>query len=258
MKFRPCIDIHAGKVKQIVGGSLSDEGEVSENFVSERDADHYARLYAEKCLSGGHVILLDKKGSDAYAQDLEQARLALGAHPGTLQVGGGIDPENAEEFLDMGASHVIVTSYVFSDGKIRYDRIDEMKFVVGRSHLVLDLSVRKRDGRYYVVTDRWQKFTEEELTPSLIRDLSYLCDEFLVHAVNVEGTGTGVDEELLGILAQAKGNPITYAGGIASYDDVETIREIGQSRVDFTVGSALDLFGGALNFDRLVGFVRSE
>ena len=253
MKFRPCIDIHAGKIKQIVGGSLTDEGKVEENFVSEKDGEYYARLYAEKKLSGGHVILLDKKGSEAYEADMAQAKLALGVCPGLLQVGGGIDPENAEEFLDMGASHVIVTSYVFSDGKIRYDRIDEMKFVVGRSNLVLDLSVRKKDGRYYVVTDRWQRFTDEELTPSLIRDLSYLCDEFLVHAVNVEGTGTGVDEELLSILAQAKGNPITYAGGISTYEDIETVRTLGQGRIDYTVGSALDIFGGSLSFERLSG-----
>lgn len=252
MDFRPCIDIHDGKVKQIVGGSLADGGEIRENFVSDRGAGEYASLYREKGLKGGHVILLDKKGTPSYERDLEQAREALAAWPGGMQIGGGVDAENAEEFLDMGASHVIVTSFVFSEGKIRYDRIDELKYVVGKSHLVLDLSVRQKEGKYFIVTDRWQRFTEEELTPELMRNLSYLCDEFLVHAVNVEGTGTGIDEELLAILAQAEGNPVTYAGGIRGMDDIETIREIGQGRIHFTVGSRLDLFGGELPFDEVV------
>ena len=250
MEFRPCIDIHDGSVKQIVGGSLSDDG-VSENFVSDRDAAYYAGLYRRHNLTGGHIILLDKAGTEGYERDLEQAKGALAAWPGALQIGGGITPENAEDFLDMGAGHVIVTSYVFSDGRIHYDRIDEMKYVVGRKHLVLDLSVRFRDDGYYIVTDRWQKFTEEELTPELIASLSYHCDEFLVHAVNVEGTGTGVDEELLRLLARAKGNPVTYAGGIASFDDIETIRDIGEGRIHFTIGSKLDIFGGHLPFDEI-------
>ncbi|MBO4395577.1 MAG: phosphoribosylformimino-5-aminoimidazole carboxamide ribotide isomerase [Eubacterium sp.] len=284
MEFRPCIDIHNGRVKQIVGGSLNDDvgstgsgsgnsagnsnspgsdskigstgGGVVENFVSDKEASEYAVLYREKGLRGGHIILLDPIGTDAYEADLEQARGALAAFPGGMQIGGGIHPENAEEFLDMGASHVIVTSYVFTDGKIRYDRIDEMKYVVGRGHLVLDLSVRLRDGRYYVVTDRWQRFTDEELTPELISALSYHCDEFLIHAVNVEGTGTGIDRELLRMLAAANGNPITYAGGVSTYEDIETIREIGSGRIHYTVGSRLDIFGGDLSFDRCAGEVK--
>lgn len=251
MEFRPCIDIHAGRVKQIVGGSLQDGGEVRENFVADNNADYYANLYKEKGLVGGHIILLDKAGSDAYEADLHQAELALHAWPQALQIGGGVTPDNAEEFLDMGASHVIVTSYVFADGRIRYDRIDELKYVVGKRHLVLDLSVRERDGKYYVVTDRWQKFTDVELTAELVNSLSYQCDEFLVHAVNVEGTGTGIDEKVLAILSDAKGNPVTYAGGIATYEDIDTIREIGGKRVNFTVGSRLDIFGGELSFDKL-------
>ena len=252
MEFRPCIDIHDGKVKQIVGGSLRDGGAVRENFVSGKGAGEYARLYREKGLRGGHIILLDKKGTPGYGKDLELAKEALSAWPQGMQIGGGVDAENAEEFIDMGASHVIVTSYVFSEGRIRYDRIDELKYVVGRSHLVLDLSVRKKAGKYFIVTDRWQRFTEEELTPGMMRDLSYQCDEFLVHAVNVEGTGTGVDPELLEILARAESNPVTYAGGIASMEDIETIRRIGKDRIHFTVGSRLDLFGGPLSFDEVV------
>ncbi len=261
MEFRPCIDIHNGRVKQIVGGSLidsaatdnkQDDGGVVENFVSDKPASEYAALYREKGLRGGHIILLDPAGTDAYEADMEQARGALAEYPGGLQIGGGINPENAEEFLDMGASHVIVTSYVFTDGKIRYDRIDEMKYVVGRSRLVLDLSVRIRDGRYFVVTDRWQRFTDEELTPELIRALSYLCDEFLIHAVNVEGTGTGVDDVLLQLLSESNGNPITYAGGIGSFEDIDTIRTLGKNRINFTVGSKLDIFGGELPFDGII------
>ena len=258
MEFRPCIDIHDGKVKQIVGGSLQDGAGAKENFVSEKGAGEYASLYRKHDLKGGHIILLDRKGTPAYEKDLEQAREALSAWPGGMQIGGGVDAENAEEFLDMGASHVIVTSYVFSEGKIRYDRIDELKYVVGRSHLVLDLSVRSREGKYYIVTNRWQRFTEEELTPELMRNLSYLCDEFLVHAVNVEGTGTGVDTEVLQILARAEGNPVTYAGGIATMEDIGSIREIGKDRIHFTVGSRLDLFGGALSFDELVRSCRNR
>lgn len=256
MEFRPCIDIHNGAVKQIVGGTLTDAGSVSENYVSDRDADYYAKLYQRHDLRGGHIILLDKTGTEGYDKDIVQAQMALGAWPGALQIGGGITPENAEDFLDMGASHVIVTSYVFVDGRIHYEHLDEMKYVVGRRHLVLDLSVRPKDGTYYIVTDRWQNFTEEELTPELITSLSYHCDEFLVHAVNVEGTGTGIDEELLQILAASSGNPITYAGGISSFDDIETIRGIGAGRIHFTIGSKLDLFGGHLPFDSIVDYVR--
>ncbi len=257
MEFRPCIDIHAGAVKQLVGGSLTDKG-ATENFVSDRSAAYYADLYKRNRLVGGHIILLDKTGTEAYDKDLEQARAALATLPGALQIGGGVNPENAEEFLDMGASHVIVTSFVFTDGRIRYDNLDEMKYVVGRKHLVLDLSVRLRDDRYYIVTDRWQKFTDEELTPELLTSLSYHCDEFLVHAVNVEGTGTGIDEDLLRILAKSKGNPITYAGGVSSFDDIETIREIGEGNIHFTIGSKLDIFGGNLSFADVVDYVGGE
>ena len=256
MDFRPCIDIHDGRVKQLVGGSLTDEG-AKENFVSEKDAFFYADMYRRNNLFGGHIILLDKSGTEAYDKDLEQARAALAAWPGALQIGGGVNPENAEGFLDMGASHVIVTSFVFKDGKIRYDNLDEMKYVVGRKHLVLDLSVRLKDDRYYIVTDRWQRFTDEELTPELLTSLSYHCDEFLIHAVNVEGTGTGIDEELLGILARSQGNPITYAGGVSSFEDIETIRDLGAGKIHFTIGSKLDLFGGDLSFEEIVDYSRS-
>lgn len=253
MEFRPCIDIHNGKVKQIIGGTLTDTNDFAkENFVSEMGAGDYARLYREKGLRGGHVILLNGKDSPYYQADLEQAADALMIWRGALQIGGGVTAENAASFLDMGASHVIVTSYVFDDGEIRYDRLEKLISEVGKEHLVLDLSCRKREEDYYVVTDRWQKYTKQPLNENLIQKLSSCCDEFLVHAVNVEGMGTGVDEELLQILSAESPVPITYAGGIGTIEDIRIIQKIGKDRVNFTVGSALDLFGGTLNFNEIV------
>ena len=253
MQFRPCIDIHNGKVKQIVGGSLSDEEDYArENYVSDMQAADYAALYRKKGLRGGHIILLNSKDSKFYEADLEQARGALSEWPEALQIGGGVTAENARQFIEMGASHVIVTSYVFSDGLIRYNRLQKLADAVGKEHLVLDVSCRKREEQYFIVTDRWQKFTKQPLEKELFRKLSRYCDEFLVHAVNVEGTGMGVDEELLTLLADETEVPITYAGGIGSMADIEKIKNIGRGSVNFTVGSALDLFGGPLKRDEIV------
>lgn len=155
MEFRPCIDIHNGKVKQIVGGSLIDVGnQAEENFVAEQDAAFFAHLYKEEGLRGGHIILLNAKESEYYEVTKEQAMLALREYPGGLQIGGGITAENAPEFIEAGASHVIVTSYVFRDGRIDYDNLCRIRDAVGKERLVLDLSCRKRDGVYYIVTDR--------------------------------------------------------------------------------------------------------
>lgn len=253
MKFRPCIDIHNGKVKQIVGGSLRDAGnEAEENFVSDMDASDFARLYRERGLKGGHVILLNPVGSQFYEEDLRQARAALEEYPGGLQVGGGITCDNACSFLEMGASHVIVTSYVFVDGSIRFDRLEKLCRLVGRNRLVLDLSCRKKGGDYFVVTNRWQKFTDQVLDEALMDKLASYCDEFLVHGVGVEGTGSGIDTELVQILAGYSGIPVTYAGGIGSDSDLELLREISGGRMNYTVGSALDLFGGSLKFDKII------
>lgn len=187
MKFRPCIDIHNGKVKQIIGGSLLDQGDqAEENFVSAHDAGFYGKLYKKNQLSGGHVILLNAKDSPYYEADRMEAVKALEAFPGGLQAGGGITDENAAYFIHKGASHVIVTSFVFSDGEIRYDRLERLRDAVGREHLVLDLSCRKKEGDYYVVTDRWQKFTKEKMSGSLLKELEVYCDEFLIHGVDVE------------------------------------------------------------------------
>ena len=249
MRFRPCIDIHNGRVKQIVGGSLTDAGDrAKENFVSEMDAAWYADLYRSHGLTGGHVILLNAKDSPYYEQTKAQAVSALREWPGGLMIGGGISADNAGEFLDAGASHVIVTSWVFRDGHIHYDRIRTLRETVGKEHLVLDLSCRKRDGKYFVVTDRWQKFTEEEVTADLLSRLQESCDEFLIHAVDVEGKAKGIEEALVELLADACGIPATYAGGVGSYEDVRKLRNLGKGKVDVTIGSALDLFGGPLEF----------
>jgi len=256
MKFRPCIDIHNGKVKQIVGGSLLDEGnQAQENFVAEQDAAFYANLYKNSGITGGHIILLNKAGTEFYDADIEQARLALSAYPGGLQIGGGITAENAKMFLDMGASHVIVTSYVFSDGKVDYERLNRLVDAVGKDHIVLDLSCRKKDGKYYIVTDRWQKFTEEVVCQETILRLQDYADEFLIHAVDVEGKANGVEKELVSLLSEYAGVAVTYAGGVGSYEDVEVLRDLGKGRLNVTIGSALDLFGGHLDYDKIIAMM---
>mgnify|MGYP000801162418 CR=1 FL=1 len=252
MRFRPCIDIHNGKVKQIVGGSLADNGDRAvENFSSVRDADYYARLYKEDGLKGGHVILLNPPSSDYYEQTRSQALKALSAYPGGLQIGGGITADNAGEYIDAGASHVIVTSYVFRDGQISWENLARIERETGKEHLVLDISCRKKDGQYYIVTDRWQKFTEVPVTLPLMERLGQHCAEFLVHAVDVEGQARGVETELAELLSQYKERPVTYAGGVGSMKDIEILKSFGKNRLDVTVGSALDLFGGKIPFEEL-------
>ena len=250
MKFRPCIDIHNGKVKQIVGGSLKDLGDqAEENFISEKDAAFYAHCYQKDGLTGGHVILLNPKTSPYYEETKRQALLALSQARGTLQVGGGITEENAEEFLNAGASHVIVTSYVFRDGKISYENLEKLVKTVGKERLVLDLSCRKKDGVYYIVTDRWQKFTEVALSPQILDELAEYCDEFLIHGVDVEGKGAGMDDGLVRMLGEWDGIPVTYAGGIGSPEDLERFEKESRGKIDFTIGSALDLFGGKIPYE---------
>ena len=257
MRFRPCIDIHDGKVKQIVGGSLKDAGKgVQENFVSSCDAAWYARLYKQYDLKGGHIILLNPAGTDAYAADMAQAAAALKAYPGGLMIGGGVTPENASRFLDMGASHVIVTSYVFKDGRIRYDRLEELLQAVGRDRLVLDLSCRKKNGAYYIVTDRWQKFTDCQLDLKTLDELAQYCSEYLIHAVDVEGRASGIETDLAALLGRWQGLPVTYAGGVSSIDDLLLLKALGQDRLDVTVGSALDLFGGQIPFEKVLDLTK--
>lgn len=256
MRFRPCIDIHNGQVKQIVGGSLRDEGdEAEENFVSQQNGDFFARLYKKYGLAGGHIILLNPASSGYYEDDVRQAQLALTEYPGGLQIGGGINADNAQRFIDMGASHVIATSYVFRDGSISYDNLRTLVNAVGREHLVLDLSCRKRDGEYYIVTDRWQKFTDVKVDENTLDELSGYCDEYLIHAVDVEGKASGIEEDVARMLGHWGGLPVTYAGGVASFDDLETLRRLGRDKVDVTIGSALDIFGGNMAFRDIVRYM---
>ncbi len=252
MKFRPCIDIHNGKVKQIVGGTLKDRGDLAaENFVSDQSAAFFAKLYSSFQLSGGHVILLNSAESEFYQKTKEQALEALRAYPQGLQVGGGITPYNAEEYLKAGASHVIVTSYVFQDGKLHFERLKEMLSAGGKERLVLDLSCRRRLEDYYIVTDRWQKFTDVKLTRETMESLSDRCDEFLIHAVDVEGKANGIERGLAELLSECT-IPVTYAGGVHSFEDLRLLKELGKGRIDVTIGSALDLFGGTMSFEKVI------
>ncbi len=259
MRFRPCIDIHNGKVKQIVGGSLQDEGDrASENFVSDLQAEDFARLYAGDGLAGGHVILLNPAGSEHYPATKAQALAALNAAPGTLQAGGGIRPDNAGEFLDAGASHVIVTSYVFREGRIDYDALEAMVKAVGKERLVLDLSCRKTQEGYKIVTDRWQKYTDVLFGEKILEQLSGYCDEFLIHAVDAEGKQAGPDRAVVAVLgnfAARSGMPVTYAGGISSFEDLDILGEEGRQAVDVTIGSALDLFGGPMPYRQVLSYL---
>lgn len=257
MKFRPCIDIHNGKVKQIIGASLRDVNDrAAENFVSEKSAADFARLYQKYHLKGGHIILLNGADSNYYEATKRQALSALSAYPGGLQAGGGITAENAAQFLEAGASHVIVTSYVFQGGQILEENLKKMKRTVGKRHLVLDVSCKKRENSYYIVTDRWQKETQIEITQELFEKLCVFCDEFLIHAVDVEGKKEGMEEDLLRKLAKWQGIPITYAGGVRNLEDLEKLRRVGEGRIDVTIGSALSLFGGTLNFEEVIGHCR--
>jgi len=253
MRFRPCIDLHHGKVVQIVGGSLNEEAAASlrTNFVSERTPASYAQLYRDAALPGGHVISLGTGNREAAFE-------ALRAWPGGMQYGGGVNPDNAGDFLDAGASHVIVTSYVFSDGRIDEDKLAQLVRRVGRERLVLDLSCRKREGRYYVVTDRWQRFTTETVDASLLQRLARSCAEFLVHGVDVEGLRQGIQEDLIELLGEYSPCPVTYAGGVSRLEDLDRVFLLGRGRVDLTIGSALDIFGGDVAFGDVLAWQRER
>ncbi len=226
--FRPCIDLHEGKVKQIVGGTLGAEaGRLQTNFVSQHPAAWYAELYKRDGLKGGHIIMLGP-GND------EQAEAALEAYPGGMQLGGGVNLNNARDWLDSGASHVIVTSWVFPEGVVDWERLKQLSQKIGKQRLVLDLSCRKREEAYFVVTNRWQKCTELMLNPEILAQFAEWCGEFLVHAVDVEGLCKGIDEKLVSLLAGDSPIPTTYAGGARSLDDLEKVTRLSKGRVDLT------------------------
>lgn len=251
--FRPCIDLHEGKVKQIVGGTLeSQAGGLRTNFVSERPAAWFAGLYRRDGLTGGHVIQLGP-GNETVALE------ALAGFPGGLQLGGGVNADNAGDWLDAGASHVIVTSWMFREGGVDWERLNALVARVGKSRLVLDLSCRKRGEDYFVATDRWQKVTELALSAETLQTLARSCAEFLIHAVDVEGLCRGIDAELVTQLADWTPIPTTYAGGARSLADLEEVTRLGRGRIDLTIGSALDIFGGSgVRYEDCVTFNRRQ
>ncbi len=253
MRFRPCIDLRNGKVVQIVGGTLSDgdPSQVATNFESDKRPADFAELYASDGLLGGHVIALGP-GNEAAA------RQALAAYPGGLHYGGGVTLENAADFLEAGASHVIVTSYVFREGRIDFDRLEALTNEIGKERLVLDLSGRRRDGAYWVVTDRWQRFSDVRLDGSSLAELSGYCDEFLVHGVDVEGRMNGIEEDLVALLGKGSSLPVTYAGGARSLDDLDRVAKLGGGKVDLTIGSALDIFGGNVRYRDVIRWIRTN
>ncbi|MBU0674433.1 MAG: phosphoribosylformimino-5-aminoimidazole carboxamide ribotide isomerase [Proteobacteria bacterium] len=252
MRFRPCIDLHDGRVKQIVGSTLAgDSVTLQTNFSSEHPSSYFAEMYRRDNLPGGHVIMLGP-GNEAAALD------ALAAWPGGLQVGGGITADNAMFWLDRGADAVIVTSYVFRDGLVHEERLREIADLVGRERLIIDLSCRRKDGRYYVVTDRWQKFTEVEVNQEALAFFAGFCKELLIHAADVEGKCEGVAADLVEDLAQWVTIPTTYAGGVKDLSDLYLVHEKGRNRLDITVGSALDIFGGhGVTYHEAVKFCRN-
>jgi phosphoribosylformimino-5-aminoimidazole carboxamide ribotide isomerase len=251
--FRPCIDLHEGKVKQIVGGTLGgDPSRLRTNFVSERSSVWFAELYRKDGLKGGHVIMLGP-GNEAAARE------ALAAYPGGLQIGGGISIDNARQYLDAGASHVIVTSWVFREGRLDPERLNALVAAIGKNRLVLDLSCRRRGDDYFVVSDRWQKFTELTISKQTLDHLSAACAEFLIHAVDVEGLCRGIDAQLVERLGQWSPIPTTYAGGARSLADLEEVTRLGRGRIDLTIGSALDIFGGTgIRYADAVAFNRRQ
>lgn len=253
MEFRPCIDLKDGRVVQIVGGSLSDSDRAAlkTNFSTDRSPAEFAELYRQDGLTGGHVIALGPGNRKA-------ALAALSAYPGGLQMGGGVNLDNAQDFLDAGASHVIVTSFVFRGGQIDQVRLDALVARIGKARLVLDLSCRQRDGHYWIVTDRWQTFTDVCVTPETLAQLGSQCDEFLVHGVDVEGHQAGIEEDLVTLLGAHSPIPATYAGGARGFADLERVKALGQGRVHLTVGSALDIFGGALPYRDVVAWHRAQ
>jgi phosphoribosylformimino-5-aminoimidazole carboxamide ribotide isomerase len=253
MRFRPCIDLHQGKVKQIVGSTLTDTetGTPVTNFESDRPASFFAARYRNDNLPGGHVIMLGPGNERAAIE-------ALRAFPGGLQVGGGISPDNACSYLDGGASHVIVTSLVFSNGAVQWERLSHLENKVGKKRLVLDLSCRMTGGRYSIACDRWQKDSGVVLSEKTVAELAGHCDEFLVHAVDVEGMHGGIDAGLVELLASISPITVTYAGGIRSIDDLEEVRKLSAGRLDATIGSALDIFGGSLKYKDVVAWQRKQ
>lgn len=248
MKFRPCIDLHAGKVKQIVGETLNS-GSVTENFVSAHSSSYFAQMFQRDQLTGGHIIMLGPNNEEAALE-------ALRAYPKGLQIGGGITCDNALQYLEAGATHIIVTSFIFRDGKLHEQNLLDIVALVGKEQLVIDLSCKEKDGKWYVVTNQWKQFSDFEVNHENIAYLEQYCDEFLIHAVDVEGKQSGIQESLVRDLANWTIIPTTYAGGARSIADLELFHTISQGGLDITVGSALDIFGGKQSYEEVVQYCK--
>jgi phosphoribosylformimino-5-aminoimidazole carboxamide ribotide isomerase len=250
MQFRPCIDLHAGVVKQIVGSTLNQQGEqVVENFVATEHSSYYAELFKKDGLTGGHVIMLGDGNEEA-------ARNALAAYPGGLQIGGGIHAENAKAYIDAGASHIIVTSYIFHDGALDQNRLELLVQAVGKEHIVIDLSCRKKDDKWFVMTDKWAKWSSFEVNAQSIQFIEQYCDELLIHAVDVEGKKSGMLIDLVEDLTNWTSVPTTYAGGVRSLEDLQLFEQISKGKLHVTIGSALSIFGGSLSYDEVVAYCK--
>jgi phosphoribosylformimino-5-aminoimidazole carboxamide ribotide isomerase len=274
-RIRPCIDLHEGQVKQIVGSSLRTDASsavgsssvgdgggstanttAQVNFASDRPPSYFSEVYRQDGLTGGHVILLGSTDANVKA-----AKDALGAWPGGWQVGGGITARNCQEWLEAGAGKIIVTSYLFEGAVLQYGRLEEMVQLIGKEKLVIDLSCRRRsadDPNYYVVTNKWQTFTDTPVMKETLERLSGYCEEFLVHAVDVEGKQAGIQKDLVEFLGDHSPIPVTYAGGVRNLDDLDLVETLGRGRVDVTVGSALDIFGGSLAYQDVVNWHKAR
>lgn len=252
MQFRPCIDLHDGKVKQIVGSSLNQPNtKVIENFISEHDSTYFAEMFRDDALVGGHVIMLGPNNEEA-------ALKALAAYPGGLQVGGGITAENASKYISAGASHIIVTSYIFHDGRLDMDRLNALVEAVGSDKIVIDLSCRKKEDEWYVVTDKWTKFSDFKLNANSIQQIEAYCDELLIHAVDVEGKRSGMQEDLVRDLTEWTSKPTTYAGGVRSMEDLQKFEKLTNGKLHVTIGSALSIFGGDLSYEEVVNYCKNN
>ena len=247
--FRPCIDIHNNQVKQIVGASLNNKNrDLKVNFVSHNSADYYARLYKENNLKGGHIIMLDNRSR-------EQAVKALNAYPQGMRIGGGMNKNNCLEYINFGASHIIFNSAIFYHGRLNLEDLKSIKKVLGKSRIVLDLSCKEYDGKFFVMSNKWKEKSNFEINLKNLSSLSQFCDEFLVHSVLKEGTVLGIDWDLVKLLNKVSPIKTVYAGGIKNFEEIKMLDHLTRGKIDFTIGSGLDIFGGSqFSFEDLVAY----
>ena len=243
MKFRPCIDLHEGKVKQIVGKTLTADAvdKPETNFISDHSAVYFADMFYRDGLTGGHVIMLGPNNEQAATE-------ALQAFPNAFHIGGGVSLENAQFWLEKGAKAVIISSRLFNGTDFSMESLQAFTDLIGKDKIILDLSCRLVEGRFRAMTNKWNTVTNLIVDEKKIDELSTHCAEFLIHAVEIEGTGSGPDWELLNMLARCESSIITYAGGISSLNDLAAMQKLDAQHIDFTIGSALNIYGGHLSY----------